>query len=228
MTVTRAEWAGAFLDRIDKPRTHENLTAVLAWIRSEFGASAPIPADWNPLATTTDLKPNTRYNSVGVRNYPDFAHGVEANAHTIENGAPGYSAILGALAQADDANRTVHAIHASAWGSKPTDEILSYTRTHLDTDARLAVGGTSSAPPPPPHEGAPPFPGRLLRDYTSNHGTATWQAQMLHRGWRITVDDRYGPQSAAVCEAFQREKGLTVDGIVGPHTWAAAWTAPVT
>jgi peptidoglycan hydrolase-like protein with peptidoglycan-binding domain len=28
--------------------------------------------------------------------------------------------------------------------------------------------------------------------------------------------------------AFQAEKGLTVDGLVGLGTWNAAWTAPVT
>ncbi|WP_285700980.1 peptidoglycan-binding domain-containing protein [Actinomadura sp. NBRC 104412] len=26
----------------------------------------------------------------------------------------------------------------------------------------------------------------------------------------------YGPGSEAICRAFQKEKGLTVDGIVGP------------
>jgi peptidoglycan hydrolase-like protein with peptidoglycan-binding domain len=42
------------------------------------------------------------------------------------------------------------------------------------------------------------------------------------------VDDQFGPESARVCRSFQQEKGLGVDGVVGPETWAAAWTTPIT
>lgn len=56
----------------------------------------------------------------------------------------------------------------------------------------------------------------------------TWQARMKARGWRIDVDDIYGPQSASVCRAFQAEKRFEVDGVVGPITWRATWTAPIT
>ncbi len=56
-----------------------------------------------------------------------------------------------------------------------------------------------------------------------------WQAQMARRGWPIAVDGVYGPQSAAFCTAFERDKGLAVDqGIVGPQVWWATWHAPVT
>jgi hypothetical protein len=59
-------------------------------------------------------------------------------------------------------------------------------------------------------------------------GLATWQQRMADRGWRIDVDGYYGPQTAGVCRSFQREKHLAVDGLIGPHTWVAAWTEPVT
>lgn len=55
-----------------------------------------------------------------------------------------------------------------------------------------------------------------------------WQAQMKRRGWDITVDSDFGDRSELVCRAFQREKGLTVDGILGPDTWRVTWDAPVT
>jgi hypothetical protein len=99
------------------------------------------------------------------------------------------------------------------------------------------VGGGSGAvtppptptPTPPPSGGAaPPWPGTYLADYTAGGGTAQWQAQMAARGWSLDVDDEYGPASANVCRQFQAEKGLEVDGVVGPITWDAAWTAPVT
>jgi len=93
------------------------------------------------------------------------------------------------------------------------------------------AGGVPGAPaptPPPATGSAPPFPGTMLINLTRGHGTAQWQAQMATRGWTIAVDDVYGSQSEAVCRSFQLEKGLTHDGVVGPETWAAAWTLPVT
>ena len=55
-----------------------------------------------------------------------------------------------------------------------------------------------------------------------------WQQRMKDRGWDIVADGLYGSKTRAIAKAFQREKGLKVDGLIGPATWAAAWTAPVT
>lgn len=55
-----------------------------------------------------------------------------------------------------------------------------------------------------------------------------WQQRMKDRGWKINPDGLYGTQSGDIAAAFQREKGLKVDRKIGPETWAAAWTAPVT
>jgi peptidoglycan hydrolase-like protein with peptidoglycan-binding domain len=51
---------------------------------------------------------------------------------------------------------------------------------------------------------------------------------MRSRGWSIDVDQIFGPGSERVCRQFQQEKRLTVDGKVGPQTWAMTWSAPVT
>jgi hypothetical protein len=102
-------------------------------------------------------------------------------------------------------------------------------RVNARAEILRRAGGQPSTPTPPQTGGtAPPWPGTVLVDYTAGHGTAQWQRQMQARGWAIDVDDQYGPASAAVCRAFQQEKGLAVDAMVGPDTWAATWTAPVT
>jgi peptidoglycan hydrolase-like protein with peptidoglycan-binding domain len=46
---------------------------------------------------------------------------------------------------------------------------------------------------------------------------------MAQRGWRIRVDGIFGPQSERVARAFQKRRGLRVDGLVGPRTWTATW-----
>ncbi|QYW07176.1 endolysin [Microbacterium phage Jannah] len=64
--------------------------------------------------------------------------------------------------------------------------------------------------------------------YSHREDLRRWQQRMRDRGWTINPDGLYGDQTGDVAEAFQREKGLTVDRKIGPATWAAAWTAPVT
>ena len=56
----------------------------------------------------------------------------------------------------------------------------------------------------------------------------TWQQRMRDRGWRITPDGYYGPATEKIVRDFQAEKGLTVDHIIGPATWAAAWNSNIT
>jgi hypothetical protein len=60
--------------------------------------------------------------------------------------------------------------------------------------------------------------------------TRSWQKQMLARGWSKigTADGVFGKDTKAVCEAFQKEKGIPATGKVDEHTWSLAWTAPIT
>jgi peptidoglycan hydrolase-like protein with peptidoglycan-binding domain len=51
---------------------------------------------------------------------------------------------------------------------------------------------------------------------------------MAERGWDIVADGIYGDQTRSVAMRFQAEKGLSVDGVIGSQTWAAAWQAPIT
>jgi hypothetical protein len=111
------------------------------------------------------------------------------------------------------------------------------------------AGGQAPDVPPPSAAGgkAPPFPypsGHYLGQpdpapecHSGYYGgvdttnVRTWQTQMLARGWAGlgAADGMYGPASDETCRQFQAEKGLSaVDGLVGPETWGATWTAPIT
>jgi peptidoglycan hydrolase-like protein with peptidoglycan-binding domain len=111
----------------------------------------------------------------------------------------------------------------------PCDVRLS-RRPDILGQAFAATPAPGPLPPPGPAPAPPPWPGRYLAWPPAMQGTDvhTWQSQMVARGWQLVADGVYGPASAEVCRAFQLEKGLAADGVVGPETWAAAWTAPVT
>ncbi|MEV6344850.1 peptidoglycan-binding protein [Actinoplanes sp. NPDC051851] len=99
-----------------------------------------------------------------------------------------------------------------------------WTHTALVPGIRYAA----PLPPPPadPASAAPPWPGRFLTQPPLMRGddVRRWQQQMTARGWRLTVDGVYGPDSEEACRALQQESALQIDGIVGATTWRAAWT----
>ena len=73
----------------------------------------------------------------------------------------------------------------------------------------------------------PAYPGQVLERGSRGQSVRQWQARMAERGWTLSVDGTFGDRSDRVCRQFQREKGLEVDGIVGPETWTATWNAPL-
>ena len=128
-----------------------------------------------------------------------------------------------------------------SWGGNHSDCGNGFP---IDSVIKMAGGSPPVPTPSPPIPTAPPFPygpsdylGQPSSDPHCHSGyyggvdtqnVRTWQAQMAARGWAIGVDGQYGPQSSSICRQFKSEKGLAVDGLVGPQTWGATWTAPVT
>ncbi|MEV6960740.1 peptidoglycan-binding domain-containing protein [Streptomyces sp. NPDC051207] len=78
-----------------------------------------------------------------------------------------------------------------------------------------------------PGGGPLPYPGVSFRQPPTfvHASVATWQYRMNTRfGYALSTDGQYGPGSDAACRDFQADRGLTVDGVVGPKTWGAAFS----
>jgi peptidoglycan hydrolase-like protein with peptidoglycan-binding domain len=64
-----------------------------------------------------------------------------------------------------------------------------------------------------------PWP--LVRQGDRQHPVKTLQYLLRARGRNLTVDGIFGPVTNSAVRAFQQQKGLAVDGIVGRNTWSA-------
>lgn len=75
----------------------------------------------------------------------------------------------------------------------------------------------------------PQWPGEYLRRGAEGEQVRTFQQQLIDRGWGWigSADGDFGANTHKAVTQFQQEKGLTVDGVVGPSTWNSFWTAPV-
>jgi peptidoglycan hydrolase-like protein with peptidoglycan-binding domain len=67
----------------------------------------------------------------------------------------------------------------------------------------------------------PISPWPLTKKGDSEHPVRTLQHLLRARGQTVAVDGKFGAKTEAAVKAFQKAKGLTADGIVGPKTWAA-------
>jgi len=63
-----------------------------------------------------------------------------------------------------------------------------------------------------------PFP--LVREGDREHPVQTLQHLLRARNQSVDVDGIFGPKTDAAVRAFQMDNHLSVDGLVGPATWA--------
>jgi hypothetical protein len=172
----------------------------------------------------------------------DCARGFESAYHLGPTGVYGDFAVVQAAA---DIGLSV--VQTVAWSGNQWD-----SRAHIhQTGAQTILGGVRVDVDEVPgdvynfgqsHPTPPSWPGRVFTfdpaapaaDMMFGEDIRAWQHRMADRGWPIVPDGWYGKRSAATCLAFQTEfhllpaPGLTLDGKVGPATWAATWTIPIT
>lgn len=136
------------------------------------------------------------------------------------------------------------------------DEMHFEINANASTVASVAARLGGSTPPPSGSAPGYPLPGGWYfgplygpeesiscqapsgSDAMYRDDLARWQQRMIDRGWQACfshygADGMYG-ETIDVSEAgncalqFQSEKGLQVDGLIGPETWNAAWNLPIT
>lgn len=108
-------WAIDFLHAAGFSPTPANVQAVVSW---EYAESAGGGGMFNPLNTTQGGYPGeTDFNSVGVKNYPDWRTGIVANARVIHNGY--YDQVCQAFQNGTDARTICDLITMSPWGTGP-------------------------------------------------------------------------------------------------------------
>lgn len=61
----------------------------------------------------------------------------------------------------------------------------------------------------------------MLRRGMTGESVKALQIALTERGHATSADGSFGPTTEANVKAFQRERGLEPDGLVGPATWAA-------
>jgi peptidoglycan hydrolase-like protein with peptidoglycan-binding domain len=76
---------------------------------------------------------------------------------------------------------------------------------------------------------APSFPGTVLKIGSTGTAVKEVQQRLNDLGYPCgTVDGEFGAKTESAVKAFQKAKNLTVDGEVGPETWAVLFNVKVT
>ena len=84
-------------------------------------------------------------------------------------------------------------------------------QVNLALDKILAGLDEDAAPKPPER---PKYPGRPIKYLSTGKAVEAIQHRL-----GLVVDGKFGGQTDAAVRNFQQANGLTVDGIVGVHTW---------
>jgi murein L,D-transpeptidase YcbB/YkuD len=79
----------------------------------------------------------------------------------------------------------------------------------------------------------PAYPGHQLRrndkQAKPDPNVKLFQARMIARGWTSLkpADGFFGAGTERVVKAWQKQIGLSADGVIGPATWPTPWTRPL-
>jgi hypothetical protein len=151
-TMTPYTWAVAFLQGLGMPTTGSNIEFVMSWEAAEGGHWSDA-ARYNPLNTTQPGFGGVGINSVGVKAYPSWQAGLQANIQVIKNGY--YTSILNLLRQGNaNPQDLANAVANSPWGTQHFSGAMvgpqaSYSGPAIDA---ATAGGSAPGLPPDPYQ----------------------------------------------------------------------------
>ncbi|GAA3177821.1 hypothetical protein GCM10010451_28510 [Streptomyces virens] len=139
------------------------------------------------------------------------------------------------LIDASGSNTTRHVVIFEKWTDSSRTSYWAYEQrgTYGTTHRKLSYGlnagseykpyrpvnisdGSTPAPPPPSTGSWP-----TLAKGRTGTDVRTAQYLLAGRGYRLAADGVFGSDTDAKVRAFQKARGLAVDGVIGPKTWSA-------
>jgi murein L,D-transpeptidase YcbB/YkuD len=106
-------------------------------------------------------------------------------------------------------------------GATSTVPAASTSTVHTATTTKSTTGATTT------------IAGRVVTKPNDNvhlgdtgPGVKQIQNALAAQGYKVSVDGKFGAQTAQAVKSFQTKNGLKQDGIVGPATWAKLQATP--
>lgn len=115
-------------------------------------------------------------------------------------------------------------IHCS--GTVKKEQLSKLKVTHWAIPVCMSGDAPVPTPTPTPSTDKP-----TLRRGSSGEYVTLLQTKLIQMGYdcgQTGADGKYGDKTVAAVKAFQRDAGLTVDGVCGKNTWAALDSGKVT
>lgn len=105
-----------------------------------------------------------------------------------------------------------------------TSKITATKWTHWGelTGVNYVAGGDVPAPTPAPDPAPEPEKKPTLRKGNKGQYVTLLQTMLINRGYQLPrygADGSFGAETEAAVKAFQKDWGLTQDGVAGPRTW---------
>lgn len=194
---TRKQWSVALLKAIGNSNPDNKITEwVVAWTSIE--TTHPPGAAYNLLNTTEPNTPGvvSDFNSVGVKNYDTFAHGIQANAKVLQNGR--YNLLETWLRNGHPGLYTVNATidaELSTWGTGTVQNvILERLGQHMQDE----FPGNAPTPPVSPPPPANTWPELALAEFQASvkvpNNTGIAQSWMIANQHGIDYGPALGPE----------------------------------